>query len=279
MVLGIGYILATILLIIDLFLSSHGGWLLAAVSALSIFLLHGLINKKRLNTYSCEGRLENERKLQLCMSRIQNKVKSKHRDSPQIDVLIVPGNDAHSTMVNWKTIGITEGALQMEPRVLEALLAHEYGHIMNGSVILANVAIVNFLGFFFLLLINHFVFLAGIYLFVLLLFIIGVVRFNILSLFVSERLTTFIRRVCEVCLKSILGVCNLSARFSNKYGDYIADKYAVSLGYGLYLKRYLEVYSHETPDRRTISPLHNVDSDANKRIIKIQTHMRKMSSS
>ena len=154
MVLGIGYILATILLIIDLFLSSHGGWLLAAVSALSIFLLHGLINKKRLNTYSCERRLENERKLQLCMSRIQNKVKSKHQYSPRIDVLIIPGNDAHSTMVNWKTIGITEGALQMEPRVLEALLAHEYGHIMNGSVILANVAIVNFLGFFFLLLID-----------------------------------------------------------------------------------------------------------------------------
>lgn len=47
MVLGIGYILATILLIIDLLLSSHGGWLLAAVSALSIFLLHGLINKKK----------------------------------------------------------------------------------------------------------------------------------------------------------------------------------------------------------------------------------------
>ena len=54
MVLGIGYILATTLIIIDLFLSSHGGWLLAVVSALSIFLLHGLINKKRLNTYSCE---------------------------------------------------------------------------------------------------------------------------------------------------------------------------------------------------------------------------------
>lgn len=279
MVLGIGYILATILLIIDLFLSSHGGWLLAAVSALSIFLLHGLINKKRLNTYSCEGRLENERKLQLCMSRIQNKVKSKHQYSPRIDVLIIPGNDAHSTMVNWKTIGITEGALQMEPRVLEALLAHEYGHIMNGSVILANVAIVNFLGFFFLLLINHFVFLAAIYLFVLLLFIIGFVRFNILSLFVSERLTTFIRRVCEACLRGILGVCNLTARFSNKYGDYIADTYAVSLGYGLYLKRYLEVYSYETPDRRTMFPLHNGVSNANKRIIKIQAHMRKMRSS
>lgn len=279
MVLGIGYILATTLIIIDLFLFSHRGWLLAVVSALSIFLLHGLINKKRLNTYSCEGRLENERKLQLCKSRIQNNVKSKHQYSPRIDVLIIPGNDAHSTMVNWKTIGITEGALKMEPRVLEALIAHEYGHIMNGSVILANVAIVNFLGFFFLLLINHFVFLVAIYLFVLLLFIIGVVRFNILSLFVSERLTTFIRRVCEACLKGLLGVCNLSARFSNKYGDYIADTYAVSLGYGLYLKSYLEVYSYETPDRRTIFPLHNGVSNANKRIIKIQARMRKMGSS
>lgn len=65
MVLGIGYILAATLIIIDLFLSSYEGWLLAVVFALSIFLLHGLINKKRLNTYNCEGRLENERKLQL----------------------------------------------------------------------------------------------------------------------------------------------------------------------------------------------------------------------
>lgn len=273
--LGIGYVLATILLIIDLFLSSYGGWLLATLSVLSIFLFHGFINK-RLNAYNCEERSEGERKLQLCMSRVENKVKAKHKYSPQTDVVIIPGNDAHSTMVNWKTIGITEGALQMEPRVLEALIAHKYGHIMNGSVILANVAMVNFFGAFFLLLINHFVFLAAIYLFVILLFIIGVIRFNILSVFVSERLTTFIRRMCEACLKGLLGICNLLARFSSKYGDYIADTYAVSLGYGFYLKRYLEVYSYEIPDRRTISPLHNSASNATKRIIKIQTRMRKM---
>lgn len=51
--LGIGYILAFLFIIVDLFLSSYGGWLLVVISILSIFLLHGLINKKRLNTYRC----------------------------------------------------------------------------------------------------------------------------------------------------------------------------------------------------------------------------------
>lgn len=274
--LGIGYILAFLFIIVDLFLSSYGGWLLVVISILSIFVLQGLINKKRLNAYRCETHSENEQKLQHCMLKIQNKVKAKHQYSPHVDLLIVPGNDAHSTMVNWKTIGVTEGALRMEPRVLEALIAHEYGHIMNGSVILANIAVVNFFGFFFLLLINHFVFLAAIYLFVLLLFVIGVVRFNILSVFVSERLTTFIRRVCEACLRFLLGFCNLLARYSGKYGEYIADAYAVSLGYGLYLKRYLEIYSYETPGRGAISPLHTGTFDASKRITRIQARMRKM---
>ena len=277
--LGIGYILAFLFIIVDLFLSSYGGWLLVVISILSIFLLHGLINKKRLNTYRCETLSENEQKLQLCMLKIQNKVKAQHQYYPHVDLLIVPGNDAHSTMVNWKTIGVTEGALRMEPRVLEALIAHEYGHIMNGSVILANVASVNFFGFFFLLLINHFIFLAAIYLFVLLLFVIGVVRFSILSVFVSERLTTFIRRVCEACLRFLLGFSNLIAQYFGKYGEYIADAYAVRLGYGLYLKRYLEIYSYEMPGRGALSPLHTGGFDASKRIIRIQAQMRKMRSS
>ena len=274
--LGIGYILATVIVIVDLLLSSYGGGLLIAISMLSLFVLQGWINRKRLNAYKCEQRFESAaHKLRLCELKLKNKVKGKHHYFPNIDVYIIPGNDANSTLLDWKTIGVTEGALRMEPRVLEALIAHEYGHVMNGDIFLANVATINFFGLFFILLINHFVFIAVIYLLVILLFIIGIVRFNIVSVFVSERLTSFIRHICETILKWIIGISGVIAQFSRKHSDYIADSFAVNLGYGLYLKRFLKYYIDAMPGRRPLSPLRNKVTVINKRIIKIEARMRK----
>jgi hypothetical protein len=273
--LGIGYILTIAITIVDLLLFSYGGWILVTISILFILVFQGLMKKKWLNAYKCEERNENEKKLQLCALKLKNKVKSKHHYSPNIDICIIPGNDANSTLLDWKTIAVTEGALQMEPRVLEALIAHEYGHIMNGDVFLVNVAASNFFGLFFLLLINHFVIIAIIYLMVVLLFIIGVIRFNIISVFLSKWLTSFIRRACGAILRELISVSSIITRFFGKFGDYIADRYAVNLGYGLYLKRYLECYISEIPIRGAISPLQNRTTDVSKRIIKIDENMRR----
>lgn len=206
---------------------------------------------------------------------MQNKVKTKHKYLPNTTVRLIPGTDANSILLNWKTIGITEGSLRMEPRVLEALIAHEYGHLINGDVFLFNVALVNFFGFFFLLLINHFAFIAIIYLIIILLFIIGVIRFNILSVFISERLTNFVRRTCETILRKIFAYSRVITQISEKHGQYIADGYAVDLGYGVYLRRYLTYYANESQGRDAVSSLQNRSHNTIKRIIKIDSRMRR----
>ena len=271
--MGIGYLLSFAIIIVDLLLSAYGGWLLAAVSFIAILIINGWVNRKKLNTYKCDDRTNN--KFQQCVTRIQNKTNRKIPFFTSINFLVIPGNDVDSCLVDWKTIGITEGALTIEPRVLEAIIAHELGHMMNGDELLNTISVVNFFGLFFVLLLNHFVFIAVVYLVLLLIFILGVVKINFFSAFVGTRLAVFLHRMGKTILSGVLTCFQSVTRYLKRFGDYVADGYAVDFGYGLYLKRFLEAYLGTSPRRGILSPLYHYVKDINKRVIKIESRIRK----
>ena len=271
--LGIGYILAIILLAVDFCFFCDGGWILILISIFSFFCLNGFINKKRLLFYKVQGNTENERKLLRCFERLNNKIINKHQYNFGVSIYIIPGEDANTTVLNWRSIGITEGALRMEPRVIEAVLACEYGRILNGEVFLKNIATVNFLGLFFIFLLNYFAVIAWVYLIVILLFVIGVVRCDLISLFVSERLNTIFRRFCVSVLKGVVYFARFSRDVTSIFGSYIADKYAVRMGYGIYLKRYLVNYA-TVADSRLVSVLYNQRLKIGKRVARIERWVR-----
>ena len=52
------------------------------------------------------------------------------------NIYIVPDQKIQAYAFGWRSIGVTEGALNLDTRTLEALIAHEYGHIVNGDSVL-----------------------------------------------------------------------------------------------------------------------------------------------
>lgn len=82
-----------------------------------------------------------------CYQRVREKVAAEGRNLPNnIKVCLIPGDEMNAYCFGARSIGVTEGALNLDNRTVEAIIAHELGHLTNGDSVLNMVLIVNCLG-------------------------------------------------------------------------------------------------------------------------------------
>ena len=135
---GRGYIYSALVLVLDVLIGGWFGYMVAALTAVYAFFIGEWYAKKKYGAISCDASFSRQRdKLQQCFLRVNTKVNQKYAHMPKnTKIYIVPDQKIQAYAFGRRSIGVTEGALNLDTRTLEALIAHEYGHIVNGDSVL-----------------------------------------------------------------------------------------------------------------------------------------------
>lgn len=244
---GRGYIYSMLILFADIFFTAVGGGVLAVISAIYALSFGEWLGRKQMGAVLCnptQGR--KQEKLKNCFERV--KTKAEH-DSKYlfkgVKVYYIPSDQINAYAFGWRSIGVTDGALNLDTRTVEALIAHEYGHIANGDAVLNMVMTVNCLGIAAILAFYQFAFLVAIYIIVLIACLVGVMRFSFVSYFITNKITALVRWIGEFVQHGALILCEIVIRLVGRKGELLADEYASNLGYGFYLKNFLTRFSDD----------------------------------
>ena len=135
---GRGYIYSAIILFADILLTAIGGGALAVVAAIYAFTFGEWLGRKQMGAVVCnpaQGR--KQQKLQNCFERVKNKAEADCKYVFKgIKIYYIPSDQINAYAFGWRSIGVTDGALNLDTRTVESLIAHEYGHIVNGDAVL-----------------------------------------------------------------------------------------------------------------------------------------------
>ena len=251
---GRGYVYSALVLIIDILIGGWLGFMIATLTAVYALLVGEWYAKKIYGVIPCDTSFNNQRdKLQRCFLRVNTKANQKYAHMPKnIKIYIVPDQKIQAYAFGWRSIGVTEGALNLDTRTLEALIAHEYGHIVNGDSVLNMVLSASAIGLVALLAFYQFALIAVVYLIVIIACLFGIFKFNFLSYMVTTKLTALLKNVGEVIQHGAFHVFQIIIRAFGRKGELMADSFACSLGYAFYLRRFLERFDIEAPRRETI---------------------------
>lgn len=249
-----GYVLSAVILAADM-LFPFGGWLLAAAAAAYAFGFGEALGRRGMGAIPCDPALgQKHRKLQECFDRVCTKIEAAgEEDSSRlrsIGIYYIPTQKINAYTFGRSTIGITDGTLNLDSRTIEALIAHEIGHILRGDAVLHMVLAVHTLGITAMLSLWQFAFVAVIWLIVGIGCLCGTMRFTYLSHMLTTKLAAGIRWIGQLMQNSILAGCQAIIRRIGRKGELLADQYACSLGYGLYLRSFLTRFS-QTQAQRT----------------------------
>jgi Zn-dependent protease with chaperone function len=251
---GRGYIYSALVLILDMLIGGWFGFMVATLTAVYAFFIGEWYAKKKYGAISCNASFNNQRdKLQRCFLRVSTKANQKYGHMPKsIKIYIVPDQKIQAYAFGWRSIGVTEGALNLDARTLEALIAHEYGHIVNGDSVLNMALSANAIGLVALLAFYQFALIAVVYLIVIIACLFGLFKFNFLSYMVTTKLTGLFKKIGEIVQRGAFHLFQIIIKAFGRKGELMADSFACSLGYAFYLRRFLERFDIEAPRRETI---------------------------
>ena len=192
-----GYCLSAAIIALDLLLTPFGGWLAAVASLVWAGGFGEWAARKKLGAVPCTGGVSrSQRRLEVCYRRVMAKAGEKLPPfCGEVEIYSLPGQQVNGAAFG-RSIGITEGALQLDDRTVEAIIAHELGHIAHGDAVLNMVLTANIFSLAALLLVWQLAFGVVFWLIVLVVALCGI-RFGCLSWVITDRLSGLLRRGCE----------------------------------------------------------------------------------
>ena len=268
----LGYWYALALMVLDLLLPPFG-WILAAASILSVLIGDWISQKQNgaLPAVSCAAFCQRD-KLERCFARVRAQAGP---DLPpfgqEVSVCVIPEQTINAYCLGFCTIAVTQGALGLDPRTLQALLAHEFGHLIHGDSVFFRVLMVQALGLAACLF-----FWQGVLLVVLvLLFLLGLLcsafRLGYVSCTLGRGLTGLVQTLGLTLRHGLLAAAGLLICFLGRRSELRADAYAAHLGYAEPLCRFLERFSQPAPQTfREI--LYGTHPDPGQRIQVLRRH-------
>lgn len=243
-----GYIISAVVLLIDLLCFYFGGAFVALVSLIYAAGIGEYIARAKCRAIQCDPALGvKHEKLFNCYQRVKDKIEEEgYRVPPNIRVCLIPGEEMNAYCFGSKSIGVTDGALNLDNKTVEAIIAHEMGHIFNGDSILNMVLVANCLGIIVVLAFYQFALIAIVYSIMILCCLMGLFRLSFASCFVTSKISGLIRSVMEVAKTVVIQVSRLVISAFGRKSEFMADRFAAHIGYTFYLRRFLERFA---PDR------------------------------
>lgn len=240
-----GYIISAVLLVIDLLCFAFGGAFIALAAIIYALGIGEYVAKVKYRAIPCDSSLGiKHAKLDNCYQRVREKVTAEGHYLPNnMKVCLIPGDEMNAYCFGARSIGVTEGALNLDNRTVEAIIAHELGHLTNGDSVLNMVLIVNCLGILAVLAFYQFALIAGVYIIMVICCMVGLFRFSFASYFITNKISGLIKFVMEAAKTIVLQVSRLVISALGKKSEFIADRFAADMGYSFYLKRFLERFA------------------------------------
>lgn len=245
-----GYCLSAAIIALDLLLTPFG-WLAAVASLVWAGGLGEWATRKKLGAVPCTGGVSrSQRRLEACYRRVMAKAGEKLPPfCGEVEIYSLPGQQVNGAAFG-RSIGITEGALQLDDHTVEAIIAHELGHIAHGDAVLNMVLTANIFSLAGLLVFWQLA-LGTFWLIVLAVALCCGVRFGYVSWMLTDRLSGLLQRVCEGFRSVCVALVQILARAAGRKGELQADAFAVELGYGFALCRFLERFADQPQPGRT----------------------------
>lgn len=271
-----GYCLSAAIIALDLLLTPFGGWLAAAVSLVWAGGLGEWAARKKLGAVPCTGAVSrSQRRLEACYRRVMAKAGEKLPPfCGEVEIYSLPGQQVNGVAFG-RSIGITEGALQLDDNTVEAIIAHELGHIAHGDAVLNMVLTANIFSLAGLLVIWQLALGTVFWLIVLAVALCCGVRFGYVSWLLTDRLSGLLQRVCEGFRSVCVALVQILARAVGRKGELEADAFAVELGYGFALCRFLERFADQPqPGRDLFDVLYSTHPDSALRADHIRRRMQ-----
>lgn len=271
-----GYCLSAAIITLDLLLTPFGGWLAAVASLVWAGGLGEWAARRKLGAVPCAGAASRpQRRLERCFARVM--AQAEGRLPPfckEVQLYSLPGRQVNGAAFGWRSIGITEGALQLDDNTVQAIIAHELGHIAHGDAVLNMVLTANIFSLAALLLVWQLAFGVVFWLIVLVVALCGI-RFGCLLWVITDRLSGLLRRGCETFRSVCVALVQILARAAGRKGELQADAFAVELGYGPALCRFLERFSEPPqPGRDLFDVLYSTHPDSALRADHIRRRMQ-----
>ena len=243
-----GYIISTVLLVIDLLCFAFGGAFIALAAIIYALGIGEYVARVKYRAIPCNPSLGvKHEKLDNCYQRVREKVTAEGNNLPNnVKVCLIPGDEMNAYCFGARSIGVTEGALNLDNRTVEAIIAHELGHLTNGDSVLNMVLIINCLGIIAVLAFYQFTLIACVYIIMVICCVVGLFRFSFVSYFITSKISGLIRFVMKVAKTIILQVSRLVISALGRKSEFIADRFAADMGYSFYLKRFLERFAPDT---------------------------------
>ena len=243
-----GYIISAVLLVIDMLCFAFGGVFIALAAIIYAWGIGEHIAQVKYRVIPCDPSLGvKNAKLDNCYQRVREKVAAEGRNLPNnIKVCLIPRDEMNAYCFGARSIGVTEGALNLDNRTVEAIIAHELGHLTNGDCVLNMVLIVNCLGIIAVLAFYQFALIACVYIIMVICCIMGLFRFSFASYFITSKISGLIRFVMEAAKTIVLQVSRLVISALGRRSEFMADRFAADMGYAFYLRRFLERFAPDT---------------------------------
>ena len=243
-----GYIISSLLLVIDMLCFAFGGAFIALAAIIYALGIGEYVAKIKYRAIPCDPSLGGKHaKLDNCYQRVREKITAEgHRLPNNVKVCLIPGDEMNAYCFGARSIGVTEGALNLDNRTVEAIIAHEFGHLTNGDSVLNMILIVNCLGILAVLAFYQFALIACVYIIMMICCMVGVVRFSFASCFITRKISELIRVIMEAAKIIVLQMSRLAISALGRKSELLADRFAADIGYSFYLKRFLERFAPDT---------------------------------
>ena len=175
-----------------------------------------------------------------------------------IRLKIIYSSDANAYAIGRKTVCITEGLLRQPDDVIFGILAHEIAHLAHKHT-------------FIQLLIGGGNFFVTLFILLLKVFAVIIGATSIVS---GIRNRSFLQAAVGVFVAGAIWLwtkfCLLFLRWSMRESEYVADAYAVQIGYGYELAKALDATSRNNPQESFLKALYSTRPNVHDRIGRLQ---------
>lgn len=243
-----GYMISAAVLIIDLLCFSFGGAFIALAALIYAAGIGEYIARVKYRGIRCTPALSvKHEKLYSCYQRVKKKITEEGCHIPNnIKLYLVPDEEMNAYCFGARSIGVTEGALNLDNKTIEAIIAHELGHLTSGDSVLNMILVVNCLGIIAALALYQFVLIAVVYIIMIICCLTGVFRFSFASCFAASKISGLIKIVMEAAKAIVLQISLLVISALGRKSEFMADSFAARMGYTFYLRRFLERFAPDT---------------------------------
>lgn len=245
-----GYIISVAVLVIDILCFYFGGAFVALAALIYAAGIGEYVARVKCRAILCDPTLGvKHEKLFNCYQRVKGRVEEEgYRVPANIKVCLIPGEEMNAYCFGARSIGVTEGTLNLDNKTVEAIIAHELGHLFNGDSILNMILVTNCLGIIAILAFYQFALISVVYIIMIICCLIGLFRFSFASYFITSKISGLIKLVMEIAKTIVLQTSRLVISALGRKSEFMADRFAALMGYTFYLRRFLERFA---PDRGT----------------------------